>query len=759
MIYPILYAASDYANLITVHIGLSLIFIGILLGVSLVVTATIISSRDNKGLLFYAFAIVAMLLIVAYINGLLYPLMPDSPELHRALYPYISQAANIFLLLFVRELFTLKRRRPFVDRFLVLYLFASLAFPLIHIIVGFSMLPLVANMVSLVTILILFLMGVEAYIARLPSAFFYLVALVFYLLPTAYSILGARGLLPYDVWGRHSYELGLLFLGVFISLSIRETLRETIKLRGESSKRTLVVDTRDKMKSEFLAAMSHEIRTPINGVLGMAQLLQKTNQNQTQQYYTDTIINSGQTLLTVINDILDLSKSDAGKMSLEPEPVNLGQLIVNISNKFSSNINSKKMRYHYSLDPLVPNFVITDPVRLEQVISNLLTNAAKFTEDGSIVLSISKLAVEEDSSNQATLRFTVTDTGVGISAQMQDSIFDPYTQDRDSALKTSPFNSTGLGLTICKRLVELMQGSIFVDSHPGKGAKFWFEIPVKIDNPKQALYQTRQKQLSGFHIGLLGMPALHEEALSAHLRSVGIIVSGFDAIDQASKVSPPIDVLVSFVLNPCQLHDDITSAALAGNYKVLALLKPGLEEPSSDDLHSLLVSYLRVPAGVNFFFQALFYLLLTEHEKTLPTSSLETSAPNATDHKQTNVLVVEDNAVNQKVAEAMLESLGCTVLLANNGLEGFEMYKKHCQQLDFVLMDCEMPVMDGFDCTRNIRQHETDTQLENIRIVALTAHALPVNKELCLKSGMNSVLTKPIKFNHLEQTLAELKLH
>ena len=255
------------------------------------------------------------------------------------------------------------------------------------------------------------------------------------------------------------------------------------------------------------------------------------------------------------------------------------------------------------------------------------------------------------------------------------------------------------------------------------------------------------------------MPTLHREDLSDQFRSFGINVSCFDAIDQACKVSPPIDVLISFVLNSSLLLDDIFPAAMAGNYKIVALLKPGLEEPDNDDIDSSLVSYLRVPAGVNFFFQALFDLLLSEDVNKFTTPSIEGTSSNYIDYKQANVLVVEDNAVNQKVAEAMLESLGCTVLLANNGLEGFDIYKENFHQLNLVLMDCEMPVMDGFDCTRKIRQYETDTQLKHICIVALTAHALPVNKELCLKSGMDSVLTKPIKFNDLEQALAELKLH
>lgn len=751
MIYPSLYAASDYATLITLHVGLSLVFIGILLGITLVITSTIIALKGNNGLLLFAFSIVAMLLIVAYINGIIYEFMPGAPGLHRALYPYLAVGANIFLLLFVRELFNLKNRRPALDRFLCLYLLAALFVPLIHIFDGFLSLPALSNMISFLTIFILFMMGFEAYMARLPSAFFYLIALLLYLLPTAYSIVGARGLLPYDIWGRHAYELGVLFLGVFISLSIRETLREKIKLKDESKNHNLVVDTRDKMKSEFLAAISHEIRTPINGVLGMAQLLHKTQQNETQKYYTDTIINSGQTLLTVINDILDLSKSDAGKLSLEVESVNLGGMIVNISNKFNSNLKGDAIRYHYAIDASVPNFVITDPVRLEQIVSNLLTNAAKFTEQGKIEFTVSLVSGEDDS-KQAVVRFTVTDTGVGIPLRMQELIFDPYTQDRDSTIKNNPFHSTGLGLTICKRLVELMKGEIFLESAIGIGSKFWFDIPLTIDNPKQAMYRSDQWSLAGFHIGIVNMPRRHIENLSIHFRHYGINVTSLTTVEQAAVIDPPIDVLILFVLSRRQLQEDVEITAQCGKYKVIALLEPGLEEPSVDSIDGSLVTYLRVPAGVDLFFQALFDVLLIRGNPETSGAIDEASSPN--DVKQSlNILVIEDNAVNQKVAQAMLESLGCSVLLANNGLQGLEMYKQHASTLHLVLMDCEMPIMDGFESTLNIRKYESETHLSKVPIIALTAHALPVNKELCLKSGMDSVLTKPIKLIHLEQAI------
>ena len=342
LVYPVLYSQKRFSHIAGLHGGISVLIIGILFGITVFTVITIHASKEGNRFKGFTLLIIMLSLTIAYTNGFLYSLMPESPLLHRALYPYIIAATNIVFIFFVRGLLYFASRRPRHDKFIQLYLASFIFFPIVHLTFGVEPLSIYANTISLVTVLIMFFLGIDGYRQNIPSSNFYLAGIFLYLFPTLYTLLGAQGIVAYHVWAHHAYEFGALFLGVFMALSVGRSLGDSIKTKDESINRALVVETREKMKSEFLAAMSHEIRTPINGVLGMAQLLQHTGQTETQSYYTDIIINSGKTLLTVINDILDLAKMEAGKFSLSQEPVDLGKLLVYAGTVFGSSLREKK---------------------------------------------------------------------------------------------------------------------------------------------------------------------------------------------------------------------------------------------------------------------------------------------------------------------------------------------------------------------------------------------------------------------------------
>lgn len=755
LVFPVLYSEKRYISAIMLHTALSLTIIGILLGITLVTAGTIIASKDNKRLLLFSLVIVCVLLLIAYTNGFIREVIIDNPPFHRALYPYLTAVTNIAFLLFVRELFEFKKRRPRYDRLLIIYMSASVIYPILHMVLGVWPLAILVNIISMLSMLILFAIGVDGLRQSISSSFFYLLSLLLFLAPTVYTLLGVQGFTQYDVWSRHVFEFGALFLGVFTSLSIRDRLRESVKIKDESLSKTLVVETREQMKSEFLAAMSHEIRTPINGVLGMAQMLQHTEQTQTQAYYTDIIINSGQTLLTVINDILDLSKADAGKLTLDEDAVDLGRVMVFASNAFGAVLKNRKINFSYKIDPVAPLYVIGDPIRLEQVISNLLANAAKFTNQGSIDFLIEKKSELED--DKVMVRFSIADTGIGIPESMQEAIFDPYTQDRGSSIKTSPFHSTGLGLSICKRLVELMKGTISLSSEVGKGSTFWFDIPMQIDLPKQHAFNERKAGLKGYTLGIINMPKSHAAAISLHFNSWGLNVIHFDTEQGADEDWQSLQGLMYFHTGDEQKLGRLLERARVYHFKVLALLSPKTEEPEINDSDDLLIYFLRVPAGVGFFLNALAQMLLdTPYEESLPENRTQTAVVE-TGEKAINVLVVEDNIVNQKVVKAMLGKLSCKVYMAENGRVGLDAFKANAGQLDLIIMDCEMPVLDGYACTEAIREFEQEQQLTPVTIIALTAHALPVNHDHCMSAGMDSVLTKPLDYKLLDQAVRRVK--
>ena len=748
LVFPVLYKDNHYVHYASINSGLSLLNLGFLTGILVFTSVIILSSGENKRLMIFALVILSVMSNTIYSSGLFFSVLPDFYEFHRSLYNYILCMTNIAFLLFCRELWVLSERRPMHDKILKGYMSVFVLAFVLNAWLGPERLIQFMALGSLITMIILFITGLDALRDKLPSAKLYLIGLLFFLIPTIYNVFSSFGLVEYSLWSRHGHELGTLFLGFFLSLVVGKQIYATKKSHDDLVNKNKIIKTRDQLKSEFLAAMSHEIRTPINGVLGMAQLLQQTKQNDTQVQYTDIIINSGKTLLAVINDILDLSKVEAGKLVLVEEDVDLSQMVVYASALFYSTLNKRNLRYIYEVSEDAPIYLLADSTRLQQLITNLLNNASKFTSEGSVAFYIEKRKdLTEDS---VLMRFSVIDTGCGISQEMQEDIFKPYTQEQHSSARS--YDSTGLGLAICKRFVEHMGGSIHVKSTLGEGSHFWFDIPIKINVEKQQRYESECRELIGKRIFLANMPTQHAESTALHFRYWQMDVSICSFKNLSTEHFKDQDIALVLYRRGGLDMESIIESAMQYDTKLIILLTPGSDEFFLKKEHRDYVQLLQVPLSVSTLQKAIYGMLIRGETKR------KTESTRVEDNSLagTRVMVAEDNVVNQKVVFAMLEKLGCTVTLFDNGQTASEAFFLAADDVDLIIMDCEMPVMDGYTATQAIRQFEVkQARQQTIPIIALTAHALPVNQIRCLDVGMTTVLTKPIDFDELKSTLTE----
>jgi len=508
-------------------------------------------------------------------------------------------------------------------------------------------------------------------------------------------------------------------------------------------------------KSEFLARMSHEIRTPMNGVLGMTELmLGSAALDRRQRRYAENISLSAETLLSIINDILDFSKIEAGKLELDSAPFDLRDTVEEVAELMADQASQKGLELLCDFGPTLRPNRVGDGLRIRQILLNLVGNAVKFTREGQVLISVSQ--ADGSSAADDTLKFEVIDTGIGIDTDNVVRIFDSFSQEDGSV--TRRFGGTGLGLAISRQLVELMGGEIGVDSVRGQGTTFWFTIAMESLSNQRDL---EQNDLSGARVLIVDDNATNRELLLTQLASWGLdasqAASGHEAIAAIDRGLRPDIILLDLKMpemNGLETAAEIRTRENGALAKIVLLSSLSGQLNETERVKLGIESTLTKPVRQKLLKNCLSGLLNPDRAgETIPEEEAqaletETSPLNA------NVLLVEDNIVNQEVAKAMLAKLGCNTTSAMNGKEALELLINQEKRFDVVLMDCQMPEMDGFTATRAIRENEKSAGKTIHTIIALTANALTGDRERCLEAGMNDYLPKPFTMPALREIIA-----
>jgi len=531
------------------------------------------------------------------------------------------------------------------------------------------------------------------------------------------------------------------------------SLKEITASRDELQRARDAAEAASRAKTAFLANMSHEMRTPLNAVLGMTELLLDSDVSAEQAEYLRTIQRSGETLLRLINDVLDISRIEAGRLTLEELPFEPAEVVGDLMKSFAVAAQRKGLELAYYWPPHVPRWLVGDPQRLSQVLSNLLDNAIKFTDQGEVTLNVDLAKSGED---EVVLEFTVTDTGPGIPANMQQKIFDKFEQV-DSSMRRK-HGGAGLGLAIAAGLVERMAGKLTVDSQPGRGSTFRFSVTLK----RAAEVQTSEPLVSSVDAALF--------VAEPHTLTRRFLVDTFQSwnarttqagspeeIEQVLQQLPPgtrFDVLVldERLLQPLSSETRQRLAeALAPDGRTVVLLST-LDQPppAPTDFAPLTASrWLHLPVKLS----ELYEVVAPTTGDTPHRPATERAAGRPSLGQPLRVLLAEDSLVNQKLAVSLLQKQGHEVTVVASGKEAVE--AATTQQFDVILMDVQMPEMDGFEATAAIRRHEAATG-RRTPIVAMTAHALKGDREKCLAAGMDAYIAKPIRSDELFALLATL---
>ena len=718
-------------------------------------------------LLPYIGAFVAYNIAQMSLNGLAYGFFwPDFPGFNKFVRPIALYFCVIFFSMLTAIFLTTKKSMPMTHRLLISNVALAFLGIFISFFLDFGENIKLSMLLICYQFFVFLLSAVHAYRLGMPEFRYYALAWFAFIFGGGMSVLRALSIIPLDIVSVYGAQFGSIGMAVFLSLAIADRVRRDRREKDEMQQETLTYErwarreqnqnyqlklemqqhdfdakkesmarqAEIKAKGNFLATMSHEIRTPMNGVLGMLQLLKNTPLNTEQQDYVQTIHASGDALLCIINDILDFSKIEAGKMDFESVEVILDDLLDDCVSVFSQKSKENNNVVLIDVDTCVPRSFKTDPVRLRQIILNLLGNALKFTENGKVVLRVKIEAVNDKgdgnkrvADNAKVLCFSVIDSGIGMTEKQQAMLFGSFNQVDVST--TRKYGGTGLGLAISKKLAELMGGGIGVNSEKGKGSEFFFTLPVsEVEvNPR---YNWSSKTVAVVHDDSDVLSAIRHRLVPWGVTFLavvpksecdvdGLLLKGADVVLVKSSMKGYIRTL----MNNQAGNDCSTPVIVMGEEGAAVSLSP-----------LLLKSIDRVLAP-------LFGGVKQENKRveTLPSFG------------HLSILVAEDNKVNQKVISGYLKKLSVKCDIVSDGQQAVDAVVENRKGYDIILMDCEMPVLDGYEATKVIlKLNQSNTP----RIIALSAHAQQDRRQLADDAGMTGYLTKPLEMNELIKQLA-----
>ena len=551
---------------------------------------------------------------------------------------------------------------------------------------------------------------------------------------------------------------------------LESVIRELKSTRDELALAKVAAESANKAKSVFLANMSHDIRTPMNGVIGMLDMLLDTEQTDEQKDFAKSAQLSADSLLMLLNDILDHSKIEAGKLDLETIDFDLRPTLENLSDLMAIKTREKGVEFACLIHERVPCLLKGDPGRLRQILTNLTGNAIKFVEKGEVSVSVD---VKEETETAVTLLFKVKDTGIGIPADRVGSLFESFTQV--DASTTRKYGGTGLGLAISKQLSELMGGEIGLESEEGKGTTFWFTVVLGKQFEQTPKDIAGLEDIEGKHILVVDDHATNRMVFREYLASwncrVGEAEKGDEALAKlrdAANGGDPFHIAILDMQMPGMtgetLGRNIKNDPLVENTHLVMATSVGQRGDAERLKKAGFAAFLTKPVKKSVLFDCLRIVQgLKKDDSNEPGKQIvtgftveERKAGEETMVRKLQILLAEDNMMNQKVAKNMLKKMGHEVVIANNGEEAVERFKEQDIDLDLILMDGQMPVMDGLEAARTIRDLEKESKMGHIPIIAVTAHAMKGDREKFLASGMDDYISKPLKRKVLEEVIGRV---